>query len=127
MAIDTPAFYGLILRKNARTERFIASRTERLLKRFPYMSSSDLNEDSQIIGLCVAMNGFDLEDAVADLEKDGAVRGQDFVPTSARAGVVGALPSWLVEVSAAELPLPGAAGRQSQKCYRIAAGHESDA
>ena len=127
MTIATPAFYGLILRKNARTERFVASRTERLLKKLPPMSGGDLNEDSHIIGLCVAMNGFDLEATIADLQKDGAVPGQDFVPTAARAGVIGTLPSWLVEVSAADLPLPGAADRQSQKCYRVAVAHDSDA
>src|SRR5262245_48251860 len=103
MTIATPAFLGVILRKNARTERFIARETERMLKYFPRMSRSDLNEDSQIIGFSVAMNGADLHATVNELEKDGAVLGQDFVPTSSQAGVFGALPNWLTEAPASDL------------------------
>ena len=127
MTVATPAFLGVILRKNARTERFIARETERLLKYFPRMSRGDLNEDSQIIGFSVAMNGADLKDTVNDLEKDGAVLGKDFVPTSSPAGALGALPNWLVEAPASDVSPPEGAEQQAQKCYRVAVGHESDA
>jgi hypothetical protein len=91
MTVATPAFLGMILRKNARTERFIVRETGHLLQYFPGMSRGDLNEDSRIIGLSIAMNGADLNVAVNELEKDGAVLGQDFVPTSSHAGVLGGL------------------------------------
>lgn len=96
MAIHTPAFFGLILRKYERTHRFIDQQIEILLKRSPD-ARADLDEDEHLIGFSVAMNGQDFQSTIEGLEKQDAVYGTDFLATGSADGVLGEVPRWLTE------------------------------
>jgi hypothetical protein len=98
MTVQTPAFFGLILRKNERTRRFIDRWIENLLEISPD-ARSHLDEDEHLIAFSVAMNGHDLQSAVEELEGQRAVYGSDFVATGSPDGVLGDIPSWLSEKS----------------------------
>ncbi len=93
MSVYTPQFFGVILRKCERTQKFIDRETEHFQKFFP---NQNLNEDKNLIGFMVAMSGHDLDLTVEELEKDGAILGADFVTMASGKGVVGDLPEWLM-------------------------------
>lgn len=120
MSVYTPAFFGLILRRNERTRRFMEREIELLSKRFPDVRAH-LNEDEHLIGFSVAMNGRDLQSAIEDLEKENAVYGTDFVATSSDDGVLGEAPDWLT-VKVGRLV---AAPEQLTKLYSLAVGSET--
>jgi hypothetical protein len=115
MAIVTPGVLGIIARKSERTQPFIERSIEQLrrLYRTHYSQApaddierlvqDGLNQDADLIGFSVAMNGNDLEAAIAQLEAEGCVHGEDFVATSSVDGVIDPMPEWL----SVELGPPG--------------------
>jgi hypothetical protein len=104
MTIETPAYFGLITRKNQRTCAYIEQRRARLLSVFqekdPSATSAEVDrfsaQDESLFGFSVAMNGNNLAEAVEEIERAGCVRGVDFVVTSHFEGVLDKpFPSWL--------------------------------
>jgi len=120
MPVYTPSCFGLILRKNERTRRFMEREIELLSKRFPDVRAH-LNEDEHLIGFSVAMNGRDLQSAIENLQGEAAVYGTDFVATSSPDGVLGEAPDWLT-VKVGRL---AAAPEQLTKLYSLATGSEA--
>lgn len=115
MSVDTPGMFGVIACKNERTKAFVDRERSRVLRfrqrREPDVSMDDvdgsLNQDDHLIGLSLAMNGADLSLAIGDLEREGCVRGQDFVVTSSVEGVLDTpLPAWLSMEEQSMGPLP---------------------
>jgi hypothetical protein len=96
VTIQTPPFFGLILRKNERTRRFIERQIENLLGATPD-ARDHLNEDEHLIAFSVAMNGNDLQSTIDEMEEQHAVYGTDFVATGSADGVLGDVPCWLNE------------------------------
>jgi hypothetical protein len=92
MTVQTPAFLGLILRKNEQTRRFIEQQIE-----ISPDARAHLDEDEHLIAFSVAMNGYVLQEAIEELEAHGAVYGVDFVATSSGDGVGHEVPPWLAE------------------------------
>ena len=121
VTIDTPGMLGIIARKNERTRALIDRERSRILsfrqRREPDVSIADvdasLNQDDQLIGLSLAMNGADLSLAIDELQHDGCQRGRDFVVTSSAEGVLDIpLPAWLSMEERSMGPLPDSmAGR----------------
>jgi hypothetical protein len=104
MTIETPAYFGLIARKNERTRAYIEQRRARLLSVFREKDPSATFEgvdrfsvqDESLFGFSVAMNGNNLAQAMEEIERAGCVRGVDFVVTSHFEGVLDRpLPNWL--------------------------------
>lgn len=104
MTIQTPAFFGLIARKNERTLAYIEQRRSRLMaalrKKDPNATLEDVDRfsvhDEFLFAVSVAMYGNNLAQAVEEIELAGCVRGVDFVITSHFDGVLDKpLPSWL--------------------------------
>ena len=104
MTIETPAYFGLITRKNVRTCAYIEERRARLLSVFreknPSATLEDVDrfslQDESLFGFSVAMNGNNLAQAIEEIERAGCVRGVDFVVTSHFEGVLDKpLPNWL--------------------------------
>jgi hypothetical protein len=104
LAIETPAFFGLIARKNERTCAYIEQRRARLMSALRQNDPNATVEgvdrfsvhDEFLFGLSVAMNGNDLARAIEEIERAGCVRGVDFVVTSHFDGVLDKpLPNWL--------------------------------
>jgi len=104
MAIETPAFFGSIARKNERTCAYIEQRRARLMSAFrqndPNATVEDtdrfLMHDEFLFAFSVAMNGDNLAQAIEEIERAGCVRGVDFVVTSQFNGVLDKpLPNWL--------------------------------
>jgi hypothetical protein len=102
--IETPAFFGLIARRNERTCAYIEQRRARLMsvfrKRNPSATLEEVDRfsvhDEFLFGLSVAMNGNDLARAIEEIERAGCVRCVDFVVTSHVDGVLDKpLPNWL--------------------------------
>ncbi|HEY2533562.1 MAG TPA: hypothetical protein VGJ20_37475 [Xanthobacteraceae bacterium] len=104
MTIETPAYFGLIARKNERTCAYIEQRRARLLSVFREKNLGGTLEgvdrfsvqDESLFGLSVAMNGNNLAQAIEEIERAGCVRGVDFVVTSHFEGVLDKpFPNWL--------------------------------
>jgi hypothetical protein len=104
MTIETPAYFGLITRKNERTCAYIEQRRARLLSVFreknPSATLEDIDrfslQDESLFGFSVAMNGNNLAQAIEEIERAACVRGVDFVVTSHFEGVLDKpLPNWL--------------------------------
>jgi hypothetical protein len=104
MAIETPAFFGLIARKNERTCAYIEQRRARLMSVFQKMGPNALLEnidrfsmhDEFLFAFSVAMNSNNLAQVIEEIERAGCVRGVDFVVTSHFDGVLDEpLPKWL--------------------------------
>ena len=100
MTIETPAYFGLIARKNERTCAYIQQRTARLLSKNPGTTSEGFDrfsmQDDFLFGFSVAMNANNLAQAIEEIERAGCIRGVDFVVTSRIEGVVDTpLPNWL--------------------------------
>jgi hypothetical protein len=82
MTIETPAYFGLITRKNARTCAYIEERRARLLSVFreknPSATLEDVDrfslQDESLFGFSVAMNGNNLAQAIEEIERAGCVR-----------------------------------------------------
>jgi hypothetical protein len=98
MTVQTPPCFGLILRKNDRTRRFIEQRIENLLE-ISADARAHLNEDEHLIAFSVAMNGHDPQSTIEELAEQHAVYGTAFVATGAADGVLGNVPSRLSEKS----------------------------
>jgi len=94
MAIELPAFFGVILLKSEITSPFIERETA-LLLRLARGQELLLNEDSNLIAFSVAMNGADLEATVINLKEMGAKEGTNFVTTSHPQGLLAERPKWL--------------------------------
>jgi hypothetical protein len=90
MAIEAPAFFGLIARKNERTCAYIEQRRARLMSAFreknPNATLEDVDRfsvhDEFLFAFSVAMNGNNLAQAIEEIERAGCARGVDFVVTS---------------------------------------------
>jgi len=104
MTIETPAYFGLIVRKSERTLAHIDQRRSRLLSAFreknPNATLEDVDrfsvQDEFLFAFSVAMNGNNLAQAIEEIERAGCVRGVDFVVTSHFEGVLDKpLPNWL--------------------------------
>jgi hypothetical protein len=104
MTIETPAYFGLITRKNERTCAYIEQRRARLLSAFREKNPGATLEgvdrfsvqDESLFGFSVAMNGNNLAQAIEEIERAGCVRGVDFVVTDHFEGVLDKpLPNWL--------------------------------
>jgi hypothetical protein len=104
MTIETPAYFGLIARKNERTCAYIEQRKARLSSVFREKNLSGTLEgvdrfcvqDESLFGFSVAMNGNNLAQAIEAIERAGCVRGVDFVVISHFEGVLDKpLPNWL--------------------------------
>lgn len=103
MTIYTPGSYGLILRKNERTRAFISKYVQAFLIGRRGATLHDLNQDEHLLGISVAESMPELASVVAELERDGAIRGEDFVATAANEGVIDPMPSWLTLVPTRKL------------------------
>lgn len=104
MTVETPAFFGLVLRKNERTCAYIGQRRSRLISAFrekhPDATLEDVDRfsthDEFLFAFSVAMNGKNLAQAVEEIERAGCVRGVDFVVTSHSEGVLDKpIPKWI--------------------------------
>lgn len=104
MTVEAPAFFGVIARKNERTLAYIEQRTSRLMSVFreknPNATLEDVDRfsvhDEFLVAFSVAMNGNNLAQGIAEMERAGCVRGVDFVVTSHFEGVLDKpLPNWL--------------------------------
>jgi uncharacterized protein YpbB len=104
MTIETPAYFGLIARKNERTCAYIEQRRARLRSVVAEKNPGETLEgidrfsvqDESLFGFSVAMNRNNLEQAIEEIERAGCVRGVDFAVTSHFEGVLDKpLPSWL--------------------------------
>lgn len=122
MSIYTPGFLGVIIRKNERTKKIIGRETDFFLKHWPGAKREYLNEDPELIGFSVAMNGRDLGATIDEYLKEGAIYGVDFVATESYLGVKGEFPKWLVEVPP---PAEYASSDQPSKWYALAPDGES--
>jgi hypothetical protein len=117
MTVQTPAFLGLILRKNERTRRFIEQQLERSKEISPEARML-LDEDEYLVAVSVAMNGHDLQSTIEELEEH-AVYGTDFVATGSPDGVLGDVPNWLSADSVRVGPY-----KQPTKIYSFVSSHE---
>lgn len=95
MSIFVPAYLGVVLRKNEKTQPFVTREIE-FLKKYSEGKDPKLNEDEFLVGFSVAMNGRDLQMTIENLKLDGAIEGVDFVATSSLDGVIGTTPKWLI-------------------------------
>lgn len=123
MTICTPGFFGLIVRKNERTRRFIEKEIEFILKHVPGANRENLNEDQHLIGLSLAMSGAELQFSIDAIVDGGAARGEDFVVTSSVHGALEPLPNWLAQVL---VPIEHAATAGESKWYSFVNERTSD-
>ncbi len=123
MAIEPPAFFGLIARKNERTCAYIEQRRGRLISAFreknPNATSEDVDRfsvhDEFLFAFSVAMNGNNLAQAIEEIERAGCVRGVDFVVTSHFEGVLDKpLPKWLSVEKRLVTPTPEQRSKMSR-------------
>ncbi len=105
--INVPPFFGIIFRKNERTEKFIHNTSR-------YLLWSEPNENKDLIAFPVAMNISDLEEEIKKLTEKGLVYRTDFVATSSFDGVID-IPEWLTVEERKERP--------DKKFYSLAPGH----
>lgn len=119
MAVRTPSFLGVIVRKNERTRGFIERQVE-ILRKVSRDAQVHLDEDEHLIAFAVGMNGRDLESTIEELEQQHAVYGVDFVATGSADGVLGETPSWLAEESVRLGPF-----EQLTKLYSLVPSGES--
>jgi len=76
MTIETPAYFGLITRKNERTCAYIEQRRARMLSVFQEKNPNATLEgvdrfsvqDESLFGFSVAMNGNNLAQAIEEIE-----------------------------------------------------------
>jgi hypothetical protein len=96
MTVINPGALGLIVRRSERTRAYVDGCIQRFAEANPHMSVFDyarhLNVDEDLFATSVAMNGLDLESAMQELERQGCIRGLDFVPTNSVDGVIGDFP-----------------------------------
>jgi len=93
-----------MVRKNPLTQAFIQRGKAHLLsfyrRKDPDFTLADVEasvfQDEHLVGFSVAMNAWDLEKSILEIEQDGCVRSVDFVVTSSVEGVLDdPLPTWL--------------------------------
>ena len=99
-SVFTPPFFGIIFIKSEHTEEAINQETKLFLKHFP---EAKLNENADLIAFSVAMNSWDLEKIIEDLEERGLTKGKDFVVTNSHHGALNK-PEWLIEHDSEEHP-----------------------
>lgn len=92
MPVAIPSCYGLILRKNAKTEAYISQCIGHDMARG---TGSYVNQDERLYACSIAMNPMDAEFAVKALTEQGMTQGEDFVVTTSTEGVWGEVPAWL--------------------------------
>jgi len=102
MAIELPAFFGVILLKSKITKPFI-EREIAFLSRLARDKEVLLNEDSNLIAFSVAMNEADLDATIMNLKEMGAEEGVNFVTTSHPKGLLAKRPKWLRVESGEEI------------------------
>jgi hypothetical protein len=104
MAIQCPPCFGIMVRKNSRTQPFIERSKAHLLnflrRKDPGVTQTDLEDacfqDEHLFASTVAMNSWNLEESILAIESEGCVRGVDFLVTSSHEGVLDdPLPSWV--------------------------------
>ena len=112
MTVCISSAYGLLVRRNERTQEFLAEHREHLARwavRFIALNNDTRDtrtvedwlayaDDGQLMAVAAAMSPQDLEQLLDELESRGIVRHEDFVVTRSSTGSVDPLPDWLVEV-----------------------------
>ena len=112
MTVCISGAYGLLVRRNERTQEFLAESREDLARwaaRFIALHNDKRDtrtvedwlayaDDGELMAVSAAMSPQDLEQLIDELRSRGLVRHEDFVVTQSRLGSVDPLPAWLVEV-----------------------------
>lgn len=89
MSVICPSRYGVVLRKNDRTQASIA-RLARWRAQAGFMS-----QDEHLVAFSVAGNPSEQQNESKALRDEGCLPGIDYVLTSHEDGVIGPLPDWL--------------------------------
>ena len=137
MSVRVGSFFGLLLRKNARTRRIIIRHITGGLRDVATQGTRDRQEDEYLLWVPVAVKVQGLAEKVRVLEAAGLVHGRDFLKTFPPNGVNGPRPIWLSfeleptgnppELEAKMDPeVRGMWERNRKPLYFITPGYESD-